>query len=109
MRLLARKDQVIVRPRPRGEEMRGGIILPDVEKESVQRGEVVAVGPLCRELRVGDTVLYEWYGSVRFAFEGVVYLRFAEADLLAELLDPVAEVKSVLPGVTKDKTRVVRT
>ena len=38
------QDRVIVRRIEEGEQMRGGIIIPDTAKEKPQEGEVVAVG-----------------------------------------------------------------
>ena len=37
-------DRVIVRRIEEGEQVRGGIIIPDTAKEKPQEGEVVAVG-----------------------------------------------------------------
>ena len=38
------QDRVIVRRIEEGEQVRGGIIIPDTAKEKPQEGEVVAVG-----------------------------------------------------------------
>ncbi|OLD25345.1 MAG: co-chaperone GroES [Acidobacteria bacterium 13_1_40CM_3_55_6] len=68
-------DRVIVRRIEEGEQVRGGIIIPDTAKEKPQEGEVVAVGegkyrddgsrqPL--DVKAGDRVLFGKYsGSVR--------------------------------------------
>ena len=39
-------DRVIVRRIEEGEQVRGGIIIPDTAKEKPQEGEVVAAGEL---------------------------------------------------------------
>ncbi len=108
MHLQPLKDQVIIRPLVRAEGMKGGVIIPAVERESTCRGVVVAVGPRCHELRAGDEVLFERYGSVRFAVDGTEYLRFAEADILATV-HGADYIEITLPAVTKDRDRRVRT
>ena len=38
-------DRVVVKPMPREEVTKGGIVLPDTVKEKPQEGKVIAVGP----------------------------------------------------------------
>ena len=38
-------DRVVVKPLPKEEVTKGGIVLPDTVKEKPQEGEVIAVGP----------------------------------------------------------------
>ena len=38
-------DRVLVKPIEQGEQVKGGIIIPDTAKEKPQEGMVVAVGP----------------------------------------------------------------
>lgn len=57
---------VLLRPNDAGELSAGGVMLPDASRERPRRGEVVAVGPAVRDVRVGDDVLWA---------------RFADADL----------------------------
>ena len=38
-------DRVVVRPIKEEEEVRGGVIIPDVAQEKPNQGEVLAVGP----------------------------------------------------------------
>ena len=65
-------DRVIVKRIDEGEQVRGGIIIPDSAKEKSQEGEVIAAGlgkykedgsrqPL--DLKAGDRVLFSKYGS----------------------------------------------
>ena len=60
-------DRVIVRRIEEGEQVRGGIIIPDTAKEKPQEGEVVAVGEgkyrddgtrQTLDVKVGDRVLF---------------------------------------------------
>src|ERR1700754_5340453 len=65
-------DRVIVKRIDEGEQVRGGIIIPDTAKEKPQEGEVIAAGlgkyredgsrqPL--DVHAGDHVLFGKYGG----------------------------------------------
>src|SRR2546421_6099057 len=65
-------DRVIVRRIEEGEQVRGGIIIPDTAKEKPQEGEVVAVGEgkyrddgtrQTLDVRKGDRVLFGKYSG----------------------------------------------
>src|ERR671938_507491 len=83
-------DRVIVKRIEEGEQVRGGIIIPDTAKEKAQVGEVVAVGegkvredgtrqPL--DVKVGDTVLFGKYGGADAKIDGEEYVIFREEEL----------------------------
>ena len=38
-------DRVVIKPTPREEMTKSGIVLPDTAKEKPQEGEIIAVGP----------------------------------------------------------------
>ncbi len=86
-------DRVVVRPVPKEEVTKGGIVLPDTAKEKPQEGEVIAVGPgrmtdegkrLPMDIKVGDTVIYAKYGGteIKDGDEELIILR--ESDILAK-------------------------
>jgi len=65
-------DRVIVRRIEEGEQVRGGIIIPDTAKEKPQEGEVVAVGEgkyrddgtrQALDVHAGDRVLFGKYSG----------------------------------------------
>ena len=65
-------DRVIVRRVDEGEQVRGGIIIPDTAKEKPQEGEVVAVGEgkyrddgtrQTLDVKAGDRVLFGKYSG----------------------------------------------
>ncbi len=65
-------DRVIVRRIEEGEQVRGGIIIPDTAKEKPQEGEVVAVGEgkyredgtrQTLDVKPGDRVLFGKYSG----------------------------------------------
>ena len=85
-------DRVVVAPAKEGEEMRGGIYIPDTAKEKPSQGEIVAVGPgrlsedgtrLELDVKVGDKVLYGKYSGTDVTLDGEEYLILREADILA--------------------------
>ena len=85
-------ERVVIKPLPREEISKGGIVIPDTAKEKPQEGEIVAVGPgklsddgkrIAMEVKVGDKVVYSKYAGTEFKLdeEEVVILR--ESDILA--------------------------
>lgn len=86
-------DRVVVKPTPKEEVTRGGIVIPDTAKEKPQEGEVLAVGPgkmddsgkrIEMEVKVGDKVIYARYAGtdIKEDDEELVILR--DSDILAK-------------------------
>ena len=84
-------DRVIVRRIEEGEQVRGGIIIPDTAKEKPQEGEVVAAGegkykedgtrqPL--DVRVGDRVLFGKYSGSEIKIDAEELLIMREDEIL---------------------------
>ncbi len=84
-------DRVIVRRIEEGEQVRGGIIIPDSAKEKPQEGEVVAAGagkykedgtrqPL--DVKAGDRVLFGKYSGSEIKIEGEELLIMREDEIL---------------------------
>ena len=86
-------DRVIVKRIEEGEQLRGGIIIPDTAKEKPQEGEVIAVGPgrfnedgderIPMDITVGDKVIYSKYGGTEVKYSGEEYLILSGRDVLA--------------------------
>jgi chaperonin GroES len=85
-------DRVVVKPKGREEQSRGGIILPDTAGEKPQQGEVLSVGPgrtldngskVALDLKGGDTVLFAKYSGTEFKLEDDDLLILSERDILA--------------------------
>lgn len=85
-------DRVVVKALEEGEQMRGGLYIPDTAKEKPQEGEIVAVGagkvnddgsrsPM--EVKAGDRVLYGKYSGTEVTVDGDEYLILRESDVLA--------------------------
>jgi chaperonin GroES len=84
-------DRVIVRRIDEGEQVRGGIIIPDTAKEKPQEGEVVAVGegkyredgtrqPL--DVKAGDRVLFGKYSGSEIKLDSEELLIMREDESL---------------------------
>ena len=84
-------DRVIVRRIEEGEQVRGGIIIPDTAKEKPQEGEVIAAGegkykddgtrqPL--DVKVGDRVLFGKYSGSEIKLDGEEYIIMREDEIL---------------------------
>jgi len=72
-------DRVIVKRIDEGEQVRGGIIIPDTAKEKPQEGEVIAVGAgkykedgsrQALDVKAGDRVLFGKYGGSEIKIDG---------------------------------------
>ena len=84
-------DRVILRRIEEGEQVRGGIIIPDSAKEKPQEGEVVAAGagkykedgtrqPL--DVKPGDRVLFGKYSGSEIKIDGEELLIMREDEIL---------------------------
>lgn len=84
-------DRVIIRRIEEGEQVRGGIIIPDTAKEKPQEGEVVAAGegkykddgtrqPL--DVKAGDRVLFGKYSGSEIKLDGEELLIMREDEIL---------------------------
>ena len=84
-------DRVIVKRIEEGEQVRGGIIIPDTAKEKPQEGEVIAVGEgkylkdgtrQALDVKAGDRVLFGKYSSSEVKLDGEEYLIMREDEIL---------------------------
>jgi chaperonin GroES len=84
-------DRVIVKRVEEGEQVRGGLIIPDSAKEKPQEGEVIAAGlgkyrkdgtrqPL--DVKTGDRVLFGKYTSSEIKLDGEELLIMREDEIL---------------------------
>ena len=84
-------DRVIVRRLEEGEQVRGGIIIPDTAKEKPQEGEVIAVGEgkirddgsrQTLDVKAGDRVLFGKYSGSEIKIDGEELLIMREDEIL---------------------------
>jgi chaperonin GroES len=85
-------DRVVVKPMPREEMTKSGIVLPDTAKEKPQEGMIIAVGPgafdsegkrMAMDVKVGQKVLYGKYAGTEFKLEDDELLIVSQKDILA--------------------------
>ena len=85
-------DRVVIKPTPREEMTKSGIVLPDTAKEKPQEGEIIAAGPgkigddgkrEPMDVKTGDKVLYAKYAGTEFKVEDEELLIVSQKDILA--------------------------
>jgi chaperonin GroES len=85
-------DRLVVKPTPREETTKSGIVLPDTAKERPQEGTVLAAGPgrtlddgsrEHMEVAVGQKVLFQKYAGTEFKLDEDELLILSQKDILA--------------------------
>jgi chaperonin GroES len=101
------QDRVIIRRIEEGEQIRGGIIIPDSAKEKPQEGEVIAVGAgkkldsgerVTLDVREGDRVLFGKYAGTEVKLDEQDYLIMREDDILGVIERAAASEGSKAKG-----------
>ena len=86
-------DRVVIKPTPKEDVSKGGIVLPDTAKEKPQEGKIIAVGPgrltedgkrIAMEVKKGDKVIYSKYAGTEFKLEDEELVIMREGDILAK-------------------------
>jgi chaperonin GroES len=89
-------DRVVIKPTPREDITKSGIVLPDTAKEKPQEGSILAAGPgktledgkrEPMDVKVGDRVLYAKYAGTEFKVDGEDLLIVSQKDILAIVED----------------------
>jgi chaperonin GroES len=89
-------DRVVVKPTPREEMTKSGIVLPDTAKEKPQEGVILAAGPgriledgkrEQMDVNENDRVLYAKYAGTEFKLDGEELLIISQKDILAIVED----------------------
>ena len=85
------QDRVIIKRIEEGEQVRGGIIIPDSAREKPQEGEVIAAGAgkkldsgerLQLDVKEGERVLFGKYAGTEVKLDDEEYLIMREDDIL---------------------------
>lgn len=86
-------DRLVVRPAS-AEEMIGSLYVPDTAKQVPAMGFIEAIGPLVKDIAIGDKVLYSFFTGTEVSHGGNDCLVLRRADLLCkvELWEGVPEV-----------------
>jgi chaperonin GroES len=89
-------DRVVVKPTPREEMTKSGIVLPDTAKEKPQEGTILSTGPgrilddgkrEPMDVKQGQKVLYAKYAGTEFKIDGDELLIVSQKDILAVVED----------------------
>jgi chaperonin GroES len=95
------QDRIIIKRIDEGEQIRGGIIIPDSAKEKPQEGEVIAVGAgkkldsgerIAMDVKEGDRVLFGKYAGTEVKLDDEEYLIMREDDILG-VIERAAKAK----------------
>jgi chaperonin GroES len=87
-------DRIVVKPTPREEMTKSGIVLPDTAKERPQEGTILSVGPgrtlddgkrEPMEVTPGQKVLFQKYAGTEFKLDEEDLLILSQKDILAVL------------------------
>jgi chaperonin GroES len=87
-------DRIVVKPTPREEMTKSGIVLPDTAKERPQEGTILSVGPgrtlddgkrEPMEVSAGQKVLFQKYAGTEFKLDEEDLLILSQKDILAVL------------------------
>ena len=85
-------DRLVIKPTPREETTKSGIVLPDTAKERPQEGTILAVGPgrtlddgsrEAMDVSVGQKVLFQKYAGTEFKLDEEELLILSQKDVLA--------------------------
>ena len=95
-------DRVLIkRLEDAGEEIRGGIVIPDTAKEKPQEGKVVAVGEgkvleggetVKMSVKEGDRILFGKYSGTEVKIDDEKYLIMREDEILGILVGKNSKV-----------------
>jgi chaperonin GroES len=85
-------DRLLVKPTPREETTKSGIVLPDTAKERPQEGSILAAGPgrilddgtrEAMDVAVGQKILFQKYAGTEFKLDDEELLILSQKDVLA--------------------------
>ena len=85
-------DRLVVRPTPREEMTKSGIVLPDTAKERPQEGTILSIGPgrtlddgsrEAMDVEVGQKILFQKYAGTEFKLDDEELLILSQTDVLA--------------------------
>lgn len=79
------KERIFVSYSDEMEKTAGGIYVPETAKEKPQKGRVEAVGSEVKQVKVGDTVLFDKYSGAKVNLDNNEYLIIKEEDILGIL------------------------
>ncbi|MFQ5780441.1 MAG: co-chaperone GroES [Nitrospiria bacterium] len=76
------KDRVFVSYSDEPEKTSSGLYIPDAAKEKPQQGKIEAIGSEVKDVKVGNTILFDKYSGSKIKLDNQEYLILKEEDIL---------------------------
>lgn len=76
-------DYVVAQAEEAASKTASGLYLPENAKEKPKTAKVVAVGPVAKQVKPGDRIIYKSYSTTDVKVGGEDYLLVKEEDILA--------------------------
>lgn len=76
-------DYIVAQVEEAQSKTASGLYLPEAAKEKPKTSKVVAVGPLVKQVKVGDRIVYKSYSQTEVKVEKDEYVLVQEQDVLA--------------------------
>jgi chaperonin GroES len=85
MKLKPLGDRVLVKQDDAETTTKSGLIIPDNAQEKPQTGRVLDIGNECKDVSIGDQILFGRYAGQELDFDQQKYLIMRESDVIAVL------------------------
>ena len=76
-------DYVVAVTEAADTKTKSGLYLPDKAQEKPKTAKVVAVGPLAKQIKIGDRIVYKNYSNTDVKVGSADYILVKEEDVLA--------------------------
>jgi len=76
------KERVFVSYSEEPEKTSSGLYIPDAAKEKPQKGKVKAIGKEVKDVKVGETILFDKYSGSKITLDNEEFLIIKEEDIL---------------------------
>jgi chaperonin GroES len=76
-------DYIVAQSEEAETKTASGLYLPDKAQEKPKTAKVLAAGPLAKQVKVGDRIVYKSYSTTEVKVDGGEYILVKEEDVLA--------------------------
>ncbi len=76
-------DYIVAQQEEASNKTASGLYLPNNAQEKPKVAKVVAVGPIVKQLKVGDRIIYKGYSTTDVKHDNEEYILVKEEDVLA--------------------------
>lgn len=78
-------DYVVVAQEEAKTKTTSGLLLPDSAGEKPKIAKVLAVGPVVKDVKIGDRVVFGGYSNTDIKIEGIEYILVKNENIFAKL------------------------